>query len=62
VLYNSLYRADNDLMVNQHVYGAGAAFSPVLHLRQDGESEIFGTYLASFSRVWAGATPLAVPA
>lgn len=62
VLYNSLYRADNDLMVNQHVYGVAAAFAPVLHLQQEGESEMFATYLASFLRVWDGAAPLTVPA
>jgi hypothetical protein len=62
VLYNSLYRADDDLLVNQHVYGVAAAFAPVLHLRRQGEGEIFGTYLASFDRVWDVAAPLGVPA
>jgi hypothetical protein len=62
VLYNSLYRADDDLLVNPHVYGVSAAFAPVLHLRRKGESEIFGTYLASFDRVWEVAAPLGVPA
>jgi phosphatidylserine/phosphatidylglycerophosphate/cardiolipin synthase-like enzyme len=62
VLYNSLYRADDDLLVNQHVFGVAAAYAPVLHLRREGESEMFGTYLASFDRVWDAAAPLAVPA
>ena len=60
VLYNSLYRADDDLLVNPHVYGVSAAFAPVLHLRRQGESEIFGTYLANFDRVWESAAPLAI--
>lgn len=33
-LYNSLYRFDQDLMVNGHAYGAVTGHSPVLHLRR----------------------------
>src|SRR4029453_687777 len=33
-LYNSIYRFDDDMLVNAHVYGAPAAHSPVLHLRR----------------------------
>ena len=33
-LYNSIYRFDDDMLVNAHVYGAPAAQSPVLHLRR----------------------------
>ena len=62
VLYNSLYRADDDLLVNQHVFGVAAAHAPVLHLHREGESELFATYLASFERVWESAAPLAVTA
>ena len=60
VLYNSLYRADDDLLVNQHVFGVGASQAPVLHLHRDGQSELFATYLASFERVWEAATDLHV--
>lgn len=62
VLYNSLFRADDDLLVNQHVFGIAAAHAPVLHLHRDGQSELFATYLASFERVWDAAVPLVVPA
>jgi hypothetical protein len=54
VLYNSLYRADDDLLVNVHAYGAPAAQAPVIHLRAD-EEGVAGTYLASFERVWTRA-------
>jgi hypothetical protein len=57
VLYNSIYRADDELLVNQHVFGVAAASAPVLHLR--GSGAMVGTYLESFERVWSGATPLA---
>jgi hypothetical protein len=56
VLYNSVYRFDNEVLVNSHVYGAPAAQSPVLHYRQLAEGRLFNHYLTSFERVWATAT------
>jgi hypothetical protein len=51
-LYNSIFRFDGDMLVNTHVYGAPAAHSPVIHLRQT-PSGLFEHYAASFERVWA---------
>jgi hypothetical protein len=56
VLYNSIYRADDELLVNQHVFGVAAAYAPVVHLR--GSGGMVETYVESFERVWSGATPL----
>jgi transcriptional regulator with XRE-family HTH domain len=58
VLYNSIYRADDQLLVNQHTYGIPAAHAPVfcLHRTQDGDMAI--VYLDSFERVWGSGTPL----
>jgi len=56
VLYNSIYRFDNDILVNSHAYGAPAAQSPVLHYRRFDGGRVFNHYLASFERVWATAT------
>ncbi|MDX3006542.1 XRE family transcriptional regulator [Kribbella solani] len=53
VLYNSIYRSDGDLLVNQHAYGIPAAQSPVYHYRQSAQSEMFDSYAASFEAVWA---------
>lgn len=58
VLYNSLYRADDELLVNQHVYGIAAAYAPVLHLRHQIADDLFSTYSNSFERVWAAAHAL----
>jgi len=58
VLYNSIYRGDDQLLVNTHVYGAPASRSPVWHLRKVAGGEIASTYLASFDRVWAAAVPV----
>jgi len=55
VLYNSIYRFDNDILVNSHAYGAPAAQSPVLHYRRFDGGRLFNHYLASFERVWATA-------
>jgi hypothetical protein len=56
VLYNSLFRADNVLLVNHHVFGLGAPASPVLHL--NGVGELSMAFQDSFERVWASARPL----
>lgn len=58
-LYNSLYRFDDDLLVNTHAYGVPAGQSPVLHLRRLPGGRLFEHYMASFERVWQLATPLA---
>jgi hypothetical protein len=34
VLYNSIYRADDQVLVNTHVYGVPAAQAPVWHLHK----------------------------
>jgi hypothetical protein len=59
VLYNSIYRADDEMLINQHVYGIAAAYAPVLHLRYQSEAEddVFSTYVDSFERVWSSAHP-----
>jgi transcriptional regulator with XRE-family HTH domain len=59
VLYNSIYRADGQLLVNQHTYGIPAAQAPVLCLSSTGDGEMAALYLESFERVWAAAAALA---
>jgi hypothetical protein len=59
VLYNSIYRADNLMLVNVHAHGAPASHAPVLYLRDTGPDSMAATYAASFERVWAGARALA---
>ena len=53
VLYNSIYRADDHMLVNTHVYGIGAYLAPILQLRQLPGADLFTTYLNSFESVWA---------
>jgi transcriptional regulator with XRE-family HTH domain len=58
VLYNSIYRADDQLLVNTHVYGFGATDAPVFHLRKVVGGDMVTTYLESFERVWESAAPM----
>jgi hypothetical protein len=58
VLYNSIYRADGQLMVNQHTFGIPAAQAPVFCLCDTHGGEMAALYLDSFERVWANSTPL----
>jgi hypothetical protein len=59
VLYNSIYRADQQMLVNQHTYGIPAAQAPVFCLSDADSGEMAALYLDSFERIWASATPLA---
>jgi hypothetical protein len=59
-LYNSLYRYDDEMLVNTHAYGEPAARSPVLHLRRLPGGRLFDHYVASFERVWQSAKSLDV--
>ncbi len=55
-LYNSIYRFDDDMLVNVHAYGVLAACTPVLRLRRM-DGAFFNTYMESYERVWASARP-----
>jgi hypothetical protein len=57
-LYNSIYRADDQALVNAHVWGVNAYGAPVWHLRRNGEGSMFDTYASSFDAVWETATPV----
>jgi len=56
-LYNSIFRFDDELLVNTHIYGVPAAHAPVLHLRKLSAGDLFDTYADSYERVWAGSRP-----
>ena len=61
VLYNSVYRFDDEMLVNTHVIGSPAPQNPVLHLQRVPGGHLFDHYLRSFDRVWDLATPLDHP-
>jgi hypothetical protein len=55
ILYNSIYRPDGQVFVNQHAYGIPAAHSPVFCYRESESGEIAAGYVDSFERVWMSA-------
>jgi hypothetical protein len=57
VLYQSIYRADGQLLVAQHAYGVSPARAPVLHLQCTEDGDMAAAYLNSFEQVWAKARP-----
>jgi transcriptional regulator with XRE-family HTH domain len=57
-LYSSIFRFDDDLLVNIHLFGNAATDSPVVHLRV-GRGSIAENVMRSFERVWNQARPLA---
>lgn len=52
-LYTSIYRADDEMFVNHHVYGLPAAQAPVMHLRRLPAGDLFTTFSKAFDRIWA---------
>lgn len=59
VLYNSIYRAYGELLVNTHVYGMIAAHAPLWHLKKVAGGELAATYMESFEHVWEFSSPVA---
>lgn len=56
-LYNSVFRFDDEMIVNTHVYGCPGAYAPALHLRRLPSGDLFETYMTSFEHVWMNAVP-----
>ncbi|MCX4093669.1 helix-turn-helix domain-containing protein [Nocardia sp. alder85J] len=56
-LYNSVFRFDDEMIVNMHVYGLPGAYAPVMHLRKLPGGDLFDTYTTSFEHVWATSEP-----
>lgn len=55
VLYNSIYRADKELLVNSHSHGVSASGAPVFRLRHIDDTGIAAMYINCFEQVWASA-------
>jgi len=56
-LYASLFRYDEEIMVNPHAYGEPASANPTLHLRRLDGGQVAAHYMACFDRVWETAKP-----
>jgi len=56
-LYASLFRYDDEVIVNPHVYGEPASANPAFHLRRLDGGTLAVHYVAAFDRVWGTAIP-----
>lgn len=61
-LYNSIYRFDDQMFVNQHIYGTYGYMAPILHLRKVEGCDLFDTYARSVELIWSESYPAAAPA
>lgn len=52
-LYNSIYRYDDQMLINHHVYGTYGYLAPVLHIRQTDTGDLFDTYARSLDLIWS---------
>ncbi|MCX6459158.1 MAG: XRE family transcriptional regulator [Actinobacteria bacterium] len=51
-LYNSIFRFDDDLLANTHVYGSPASHNPIIHLRRMDDGTVFSGFMDGFERTW----------
>lgn len=56
-LYNSLFRADGQMLVTPHLYGTPGYGAPLLQLRRKGGDGMFDRFAAHFEAVWATSEP-----
>ncbi len=52
ILYNSVYRFDNEMLVNQHALGCHGFAAPLLHLRKTDDGPLWSTYEQSVEKAW----------
>jgi transcriptional regulator with XRE-family HTH domain len=52
-VYASLFRFDDEMIINPHAYGEPASANPCLHVRRIEGGTLFEHYADSFERVWA---------
>lgn len=57
VLYNSILRFDDQMLVNPHIYSMPAFRAPIIHLRRIPGGPLFQTYAECFERIWSASRP-----
>lgn len=57
-LYNSIFRFDDQILVNHHIWATNAYEAPVLHLRQLRGGKLFDMFARNFELVWGTAAPV----
>lgn len=57
-LYASIFRFDDEVLLNTHLWGNAASDSPVFHFRREHNHGIAAGAIRSFDHVWEAAQPL----
>lgn len=57
-LYSSIFRFDDNVLLNTHLWGNAAGDSPVFHFRRQTDHGIAANAIRSFERVWQAAQSL----
>lgn len=57
-LYNSIFRFDDLMFVNAHMFGSPAADNPVIELQRLEGGVMFDRYVRSFDATWSAAKPV----
>lgn len=51
-VYTSIFRFDEQMLVNQHMFGIYGYLAPLMHLQRVDEGGLFDMFMTSFDRVW----------
>jgi hypothetical protein len=57
-LYTSMFRADDTLIANPHLYGAPASDNPAIVIKRDDAPNLWNDHRLAFERVWESAHPI----
>ena len=57
-LYTSMFRADDTLIANPHLYGAPASDNPAIVIKREAAPELWHDHQLAFERVWNTARPI----
>jgi transcriptional regulator with XRE-family HTH domain len=57
-LYTSMFRVDDDMIVNFHIYGSPGRNNPVMVFAQADQPRLWATFDQAFNRIWDNAKPL----
>ena len=57
-LYASMFRVDDDMILNFHIYGSPGRNNPVMVFARADEPRLWATFDQAFNRVWDNAKPL----
>jgi hypothetical protein len=57
-VYNSIYYADDQMLVSQRAYSIPSKSAPVLHLQRAEDSDMATAYLDVFESAWTAAVPV----